>query len=323
MTDFDSTSYFGTVPCGDLAGLLVLEAARMRDLLASHDEWAREVEVIADEAEMLRNDPEHLWIEDLARILFAKSDPYHHGILGPVGELPDLAEARHFHRRHYTPLRCAVAVAGATEVEPLLCSLETGLGRLPMSGRAAAVRRPTLRKAPRTADLDAVDGSARVYFVWPAPPWGTPGSWALTMWGNLLVVGADAHLASVRVSGAPLSDYGYQILRWRRAPLLIVWGEADDEDVLRLEDALHRALLEAPSPSGTDIERARHLEAIGGARAVEDSCDRAGLKADALAYQLAEGDGVLLIERVTDEMVREAARVTRGPVSAVLRYHGR
>jgi predicted Zn-dependent peptidase len=319
-TEVESTAYYGSVPDGDLTDVLALEAARMQELQAHESQWKREIQVIAEEAEMLSGDQEHRWLEDLAQTLFAERDPYHHPIMGPVDRLPSLAQARSFHRRHYSALRCTVALAGAVETEPAWQCLQTAFGELPVGRPAPVLGPPEWSGEPRTADLRATDGVGRLYLVWRAAPWGTPGFWAQAVWGSMIAAGGQARLASIAVEGAPLTDYGYELLRWRRSPLLVVWAEAEGRDVGRLEHVLREALTNMPAPSAGEMERGRRIEATAEARGAEDSCDRALLKADALAHQLAEEHALFVPSRVSRERVVQAADVTRGPALATLRY---
>jgi predicted Zn-dependent peptidase len=290
----------------------------MRELRAGGEDWEREVGVIAAERELLATRQDHLWPEDLRRTTFPISDPYHHPVLGSE-RLPTIGQARAFHARNYSPDNCVVSVTGAVDAEAVAENLQACFGSVPL-GQPRRRPAPVVWADPPTrTDLDASDDVTRVYLAWPAPAWATKTYWALSLWGYVLVAGRRAVLADLAVPDGRIVDYGFQLLRWRRAPLFVVWAEAEAATPDQLEEALREALLAAGPPSAEAVARACRMTTVEEACTAEEAGERALVLADALAHGVS-GDGLMPAKAIDTDLVVTASSLTTAPPITVLRY---
>ncbi|MDD2875579.1 MAG: pitrilysin family protein, partial [Azoarcus sp.] len=114
FTSKDYTAYFQQVPPSQLGQMMTLEADRMRNLVITDDEFARELAVVQEERRLRTDDqPRALVYEQLMSTAF-QAHPYRRPVIGWMSDLDAMkpADARSWYRRWYTPNNAYLVVVG-------------------------------------------------------------------------------------------------------------------------------------------------------------------------------------------------------------------
>src|SRR5246127_1706163 len=111
------TQYLYTVPAEDLDVALHIEAARMRAVLDSKEEWDHERGAIEQEVAQDLSEPAYVLYEKMRAAMFAGT-PYEHDALGtrPSFEKTTAQALKSFHDTWYAPNNAILVIAG--EVDP-------------------------------------------------------------------------------------------------------------------------------------------------------------------------------------------------------------
>jgi zinc protease len=119
FTSHDFTAYFQTVAKERLGLMMGLEADRMRNLVLTEEQVARERQVVLEERlQRVENDPGAILDERADAMLFVNVN-YRRPVIGWEHEIRDLEldEVRDFYRRWYTPANAILVVAGDVDVD--------------------------------------------------------------------------------------------------------------------------------------------------------------------------------------------------------------
>jgi zinc protease len=159
FTGHDATSYYVNISKDQLPLAMELEADRMKPLMPSDRDVAKEKQVIIEERrQRTENNPSALLGEQMNAALF-RHHPYHMPVIGWMHEMENLAkdDVLAFHSRYYYPNNAILIVSGditAAELKPLAQKYYGGLpkGRIPpriwtSEPPQIAPRRLTLRHA--------------------------------------------------------------------------------------------------------------------------------------------------------------------------------
>src|SRR5580658_553063 len=112
------TQYFYTVPAEDLDVALQIEALRMREVLSTDDDWARERGAIEQEVAQDLSSPEYVLSTMLREAIFAGSVYAHDGLgTRPSFEKTTAAMLKEFHDSWYAPNNAILVVVG--NVDPI------------------------------------------------------------------------------------------------------------------------------------------------------------------------------------------------------------
>lgn len=114
FTSHDYTAYFQRVPAAALPKMIELEADRMRNLVISDDEFARELKVVMEERRLRTDDqPQSQLHEQLMASAFI-AHPYRRPVIGWMNDLENMRpdDARDWYRRWYAPNNAYVVVVG-------------------------------------------------------------------------------------------------------------------------------------------------------------------------------------------------------------------
>ncbi|PLX75977.1 MAG: peptidase M16 [Azoarcus sp.] len=114
FTSKDYTAYFQQVPPSHLGQMMTLEADRMRNLVITDDEFARERAVVQEERRLRTDDqPRALVYEQLMSTSF-QAHPYRRPVIGWMSDLEAMKaeDARTWYRRWYAPNNAYLVVVG-------------------------------------------------------------------------------------------------------------------------------------------------------------------------------------------------------------------
>lgn len=115
------TQYFLTVPADDLDIALQIEAIRMRGVLDSEEEWAKERGAIEQEVAQDLSNPEYVFYTRLIALMF-EGTPYSHDALGtrPSFNKTKGAMLKKFYDDWYSPNNAILIIAGNVNPEQAL-----------------------------------------------------------------------------------------------------------------------------------------------------------------------------------------------------------
>ena len=133
FTSYDYTAYFQQLHKDKLELAMKLESDRMRNLVLSDAEFAKEIQVVMEERRMRTDDEPHaLLYEQLMGMAF-QEHPYHHPIIGWMNDLKTLtaADARNWYQRWYTPNNATLVVAGDVKASEVFALAQRYYGSIP------------------------------------------------------------------------------------------------------------------------------------------------------------------------------------------------
>ncbi|HEV2845610.1 MAG TPA: pitrilysin family protein, partial [Thermoanaerobaculia bacterium] len=155
-TDFDSTSYYQTIPSNYLERILWMEADRMRSLDVSEENFKSEREVVKEERrQRIENPP----FGRLLEVVMDKTYSTHPYRILPIGSMADLDAAtlqdvRDFHKTYYVPNNASMVIAGDFDPAQTLRWVEQYFGSIP---KGKPIPRETPKEPAQTAERRAVD----------------------------------------------------------------------------------------------------------------------------------------------------------------------
>ncbi|WP_346012115.1 pitrilysin family protein [Streptomyces sp. SID3343] len=118
-TNPDRTNYYQTVPSGQLALALWLEADRMGSLALTQETLDNQREVVKNERrERYDNVPYGTWMEEMVALAYPAGHPYATSTIGSMAELDGarLSDFVDFHATYYAPDNAVLTVVG--DVDP-------------------------------------------------------------------------------------------------------------------------------------------------------------------------------------------------------------
>ena len=163
-TSDDYTYYYQEVAADKLKLCFQLEADRMKNLLLSPQEFAKEIQVVISERHMRTDDnPQSLTYERFAASAYIAS-PYHHPVIGWIDDLNHLTstDLRQWYQAWYAPNNAIIVVVGDVNPQQVLQMATNYFGSIP------AATLPTLKPQQEVPPL----GTRRVTVQTPAElPW--------------------------------------------------------------------------------------------------------------------------------------------------------
>jgi zinc protease len=136
--DFDAdtqqtvTQYFFTVPARDVDVALHIQSIRMRGVLDSDSEWAKERGAIEQEVAQDLSDPEYVFYKKLLATMFAGT-PYAHDALGtrPSFNATTGTMLHEFYDKWYAPNNAILVVAGDVQPDAVMAEIRKLFGGIP------------------------------------------------------------------------------------------------------------------------------------------------------------------------------------------------
>jgi zinc protease len=145
-TQQNITQYFATVPAADLDVALQAQAACLRGIDDSADQWAQERGAIEQEVSRDLSNPTYKFIDRLNLDMFAGT-PYAHDPLGtrPSFEATTAAMLKAFSEQWYSPSDAILVIVGDVDPETTLTKVRALFGDIP---RRAVPPRPVVKLRP-------------------------------------------------------------------------------------------------------------------------------------------------------------------------------
>ena len=193
FTSRDYTAYFQQVPPARLGEMMALEADRMKNLVITDEEFARELEVVKEERRLRTDDkPRALVYEQLMATAF-QSHPYRRPVIGWMPDLEGMRseDARTWYRRWYAPNNAYLVVVGDVDHEAVFRDAARHYGTLEAADLPA--RRIPAEPQQRGPRHTVVKGPAELPYLamaWQVPalrePVGDRDAYALQVLAAIL-----------------------------------------------------------------------------------------------------------------------------------------
>ncbi|HRV79089.1 MAG TPA: pitrilysin family protein [Thauera sp.] len=172
FTGKDYTAYFQQVPPAQLPAMMALEADRMKNLVLTDEEFAREIEVVKEERRLRTDDqPRALVFEQLMATAY-QAHPYRRPVIGWMPDLEAMQpeDARAWYRRWYAPNNAYLVVVGDVDHREVFRDAERTYGTIPAAELPARRISPEpAQRGPRTAVVKAPAELPYIAMSWHAP----------------------------------------------------------------------------------------------------------------------------------------------------------
>ena len=118
FTSRDYTGYFQQLHKSKLALAMKLEADRMRNLILTKEEFAKEIKVVMEERRLRTDDQPHALVYEKMMSVAYQSHPYRRPIIGWMNELENMrvGDAQEWYDRWYAPNNAVLVLVG--DVDP-------------------------------------------------------------------------------------------------------------------------------------------------------------------------------------------------------------
>jgi len=327
-TAMDQTTYFSTMPKGQLDLLLRIEADRMARVTIDPASIAAEKGAVITELHSYENDPASVLQEAVTRTAL-QAHPYGSPMAGYVSDVERLSadDARAYYASHYAPGNAVLVIVGDFAPAQARELVAKAFADVP----ARAVAAPNLTTEPpqrgerRTLLHGAVD---KQYFqlAYPAPAASSPDFPAFMLLQQILSGGSGLNLhqtdwapTTPAVTGSLLFGTTDDIATWlppTHEPFLFIIGgsiAAKSDDAALERDLEHRIGLLRDQPTSN----ARLAEARAAVtRAIADDVQTT----EDAAHQLAFFEGVGALDQLL-EMRQRLAAVTPADIQRVARAY--
>ena len=267
FTGRDYTAYFQRIASDRLEICLKLEADRMRNLVLTEAEFAKEIEVVKEERRMRTEDnPNALTYERFIAAAFL-NNPYRNPVIGWMQDLDSLTveDARQWYKRWYTPNNATLVVVGDVKAQDVFKLAKKYFGAY----KANTVTAPKPRQEIQQKGLRRITVEAKAklpYLVmgYKAPTTATADEpwevYALEMLANILDGGDSARFAQRLRRGQEIATRvgaGYD-MHTRDSHLFLFDGvPTEKHNVADLEAAIRKEINELKIHLASRIEMDR------------------------------------------------------------------
>ncbi len=288
-TWFDRTNYFETVPSHHLELALWLESDRMGWMLPAmtQEKLDNQRDVVMNEKrQRYDNQPYGDWDEWIQAMVFPKSHPYHHTVIGSMADIEaaTLEDVAEFFQTYYVPNNAVLTVCGDFGRDEALDLIERHFGGIPRGGEIPPI--------PGEPDLDPVIGGTvrerveaevplpRVLIASRVPTYTSDDFYAADLAGSVLGSGRASRLyrSLVRERRVAKDVVSFVLPLTSGAGMLLVWATGfPDGDPAELEAALVEEIDGLASVTDQELERAVALTETALVRQIEQVGERADL----------------------------------------------
>jgi zinc protease len=323
FTSRDYTAYFQILQKSALPLALRLEADRMRNLVITPEEFAREIKVVMEERRWRTDDRPQAVVYERLMASALKAHPYRHPVIGWMSDLENLTveDTRRFYEQWYAPNNATLVVVGDVQPAEVFALAERHFGRIPrktLPARKAQDEPPQLGIQRLTVKVPAEQ--AQVLMAWRVPRLQKPEEdwepYALDMLVGILSGNAAARLPQrlVREERIAVSaGAGYEGIGRGPGFFLLAGTPVAGRSAADMEAALRRELQRVidEGVSEAELNRVRALIISGDVYQRDSMFFQArmigALETVGLSYRAQD----LFIERlqqISAEQIREVAR---------------
>ena len=145
FTSRDYTGYFQQLHKSKLALAMKLEADRMRNLILTEEEFAKEIKVVMEERRLRTDDQPHALVYEKMMSVAYQSHPYRRPIIGWMNDLENMTvgDAQEWYDRWYAPNNAVLVLVGDVDPKEVYSLAQKYYGELESRPIASlAVRKP-------------------------------------------------------------------------------------------------------------------------------------------------------------------------------------
>lgn len=287
-TWLERTNYFETVPSNQLALALWLEADRMGALLPAMTQQKLDTQrdVVKNERRWsVDNQPYGTTLEKLQELLFPKSHPFHHSLIGSMRDLSEasLDDVAEFFATYYVPDNAVLTICGDFEESEAKKLVEKFFAVIPRGTRS--INRPRMDVPSGFAPTDILRvpdnvGLRRVFAATHTPPFGSDEYYTASICAAILGSGKSsrlyASLVRERQIAAEVSAFTLDLAKG--SDLFVADVTAKPEiDEGTLVDAVDNEIDSLVSGGVTDAEVSRAIALVSTElmKALESASERA------------------------------------------------
>jgi len=248
FTSRDYTAYHQTMAADRLEVSFKLEADRMRNLVLSEEEFAKEIEVVKEERRLRTEDkPESLTYEQLSAVAY-RSLPYANPVIGWMADLENMKvqDLQQWYRLWYAPNNAVLVVVGDVQPERILELAKRYFG--PLESEQIPVQKKLSEPRQQGVTRVKVRAPARepyLIFGFKTPVVGSSAEewepYALEVLASVLDGGGSARFSRNLVRGREIAvsaGAGYSAFSRLPAMFLVDGTPAPGKGVAELEAAL-------------------------------------------------------------------------------------
>jgi zinc protease len=201
-TWLERTNYFETVPSNQLALALWLEADRMGALLSAMTQQKLDTQrdVVKNERRWsVDNQPYGTTLEKLQELLFPKTHPFHHSLIGSMEDLSEasLDDIAEFFAMYYVPNNAVLTICGDFEDAEAKRLVDDYFAPIPRGTKRITRPNPDIPTGFVPTDLVRVPdnvGLRRVFAATHTPPFGSDEYYAASICAAILGSGKSSRL---------------------------------------------------------------------------------------------------------------------------------
>lgn len=145
FTSRDYTGYFQQLHKSKLALAMKLEADRMRNLILTEEEFAKEIKVVMEERRLRTDDQPHALVYEKMMSVAYQSHPYRRPIIGWMNDLENMrvGDAQEWYDRWYAPNNAVLVLVGDVDPKEVYSLAQKYYGEIESRPIASlAVRKP-------------------------------------------------------------------------------------------------------------------------------------------------------------------------------------
>ena len=145
FTSRDYTGYFQQLHKSKLALAMKLEADRMRNLILTEEEFAKEIKVVMEERRLRTDDQPHALVYEKMMSVAYQSHPYRRPIIGWMNDLENMTvgDAQEWYDRWYAPNNAVLVLGGDVDPKEVYSLAQKYYGEIESRPIASlAVRKP-------------------------------------------------------------------------------------------------------------------------------------------------------------------------------------
>ncbi|MEO2158340.1 MAG: pitrilysin family protein [bacterium] len=288
-TWFDRTNYFETLPSHHLELALWLESDRMGWMLPAITEEKLDNQrnvVMNEKRQRYDNQPYGDWGEKIQAMVYPKSHPYHHTVIGSMEDIEGstLEDVSDFFKTFYVPNNAVLTVCGDFDPAAGLELIQKHFGDIPKGGAIPEIPgEPELARLIGETKRDHVEGDVplpRVIMAFRIPSYTEQGFYPADVASSILGSGRSSRLYNslVRKKRIAKDVASFVFPLTTGAGMLMVWATGlPDGSVDDLETALSEEIEKMNSVRTEEISRVIALTETSFIRQIEQVGERADL----------------------------------------------